>query len=656
MERFTVKQKKELRRIIIAALMFFTLLIIEHPVLGRLAHTIPPENPAQSAPATPVLTAMIIVDLLYLVPYFIVGWDVLRKCLQGIKNKQLFDESFLMTIATLGAFGCGEIAEAVAVMLFYQVGEFFQGYAVGKSRTAISDLMDIAPDFANRECDDGSIEVIDPDDIEVGDILVIKPGEKIPTDALVIEGHGLINTSALTGESMPREVKIGDDVISGCINGDGLLRVQAVKEYDDSTVMQILELVENAASKKSKTESFITRFAKYYTPAVVIAALLLAFVPPLVLGNFTGEFSRWLLRACTFLVISCPCALVISVPLAFFGGIGAASKEGVLVKGSNYLELLADLDTVVTDKTGTLTEGIFSVSYIDAAVGYETEDVVRYAAAAESGSTHPIAHAICEECAKPYPASKIKDIENNPGKGIKAIIGRDVILVGNLGYMYDANVDLPGEQADAIGTHCYVAKNGKYIGTIVVSDKPKDNAKIAISEMLKAGVKKVTMLTGDSEDVANAVSKELGISEYKAGLLPQDKVTAVENMIESLKNAGSKGKLAFIGDGVNDAPVLSIADVGIAMGSLGSDAAIEAADVVIMDDELRRIPRVMNIARKTLGISRANIAFALFVKFACLGLGAIGVANMWAAVFADVGVAVICILNSMRMLIKDKNE
>ena len=653
MERFTAKQKKELKRIIIAGVMFFALLLIEHVVLDRLSYTVPPENPAQSAPATPVLTAMIIVDLLYLVPYFIVGWDVLRKCLHGIKNKQLFDENFLMTIATLGAFGCGEIAEAVAVMLFYQVGEFFQDYAVGKSRTAISELMDIAPDFANRESDNGEIEVIDPDDIEVGDILIVKPGEKIPTDALVVEGHGLINTSALTGESMPREVEVGDNVISGCINGDNLLRVQAVKEYDDSTVMQILELVENAASKKSKTESFITRFAKYYTPAVVIAAIILAFVPPIVLGNFTGEFGRWLLRACTFLVISCPCALVISVPLAFFGGIGAASKNGVLVKGSNYLELLADLDTVVTDKTGTLTEGKFSVSYIDAAEGYETEDVIRYAAAAESGSTHPIAVAINEACTKAYPASKIKDIENTAGKGIKASIGRDEIAVGNLKYIEERGIELPKEQSEASGTHCYVAKNGKYIGTIVVSDKPKESAKSAIADMIKTGVKKVIMLTGDSKDVADAVSKELGISEYQAELLPQDKVSAVESMLKSIREAGSKGRLAFIGDGVNDAPVLSIADVGIAMGSLGSDAAIEAADVVIMDDELRLIPRVMQIARKTLGISRANIAFALLVKFVCLALGAVGIANMWVAVFADVGVAVICILNSMRMLIKN---
>ena len=652
MERFTQEQKKELRRIIIAAAMFFVLLILEHAVLDKLSYTVAPENPAQSAPAAPVLTAMFIVDLLYLVPYFIVGHDVIRKCLLGIKNRQLFDESFLMTLATVGAFVCGEFEEAVAVMLFYQVGEFFQDYAVGTSRGAISELMDIAPDFANRETDDGGSETIDPEDIKVGDILIVKPGEKIPTDAMLVEGHGLINTSALTGESMPREVSKGDELISGCINGDSLLRVQALKEYDDSTVVQILELVENAASKKSKTENFITRFAKYYTPAVVIAALVLAFVPPLISGNFTGEFGKWLLRACTFLVISCPCALVISVPLAFFGGIGATSKEGVLVKGSNYLELLANLDTVVTDKTGTLTEGKFSVSYIDAAAGYDTDDVIRYAAAVESGSTHPIAAAITEACAKPYPASKISDIENTAGKGIKARVGRELITVGNLGFMQDEGIELPNTQANATGTHCYVAKDGKYIGTVVVSDRPKESAKSAILEMMKAGVKKIVMLTGDSKDVAKSVADELGINDYMAELLPQDKVSAVEGLLKERES--SKGSLAFIGDGVNDAPVLAIADVGIAMGSLGSDAAIEAADVVIMDDELSRIPKVMQIARKTLGISKTNIAFALLVKFACLVLGALGIANMWVAVFADVGVAVICILNSMRMLIADK--
>lgn len=648
MERFTQEQKKELGRLLICIAIFAVLLLIKHVVLPPFELS---EGPG-SAPPTPVLTALIIIDVLFLVIYFVVGHDVIRKCLLGIKNGQFFDESFLMTVATVGAFGCGEFEEAVAVMLFYQVGEFFQDYAVGRSRGAISELMDIAPDFANRETEDGGSETIDPDDIKVGDILIVKPGEKIPTDATVVEGHGLINTSALTGESMPREVSEGDEVISGCINGESLLRVQAVKEYDDSTVMQILELVENAASKKSRTENFITRFAKYYTPAVVIAAALLAFVPPLVSGNFAGEFGRWLLRACTFLVISCPCALVISVPLAFFGGIGATSKEGVLVKGSNYLELLAELDTVVTDKTGTLTEGKFSVSYIDAAAGYDTDDVIRYAAAAEAGSTHPIAAAITEACTKPFPASKISGVENTAGKGIKAKVGREEITVGNLGFMQDEGIELPEAHINATGTHCYVAKDGKYIGTVVVSDKPKESAKSAIIEMMKAGVKKVVMLTGDSKDVAKSVAEELGISEYKAELLPQDKVSAVEGLLK--ERASSKGSLAFIGDGVNDAPVLAIADVGIAMGSLGSDAAIEAADVVIMDDELARIPKVMQIARKTLSISKTNIAFALLVKFACLVLGAIGIANMWIAVFADVGVAVLCILNSMRMLIMGK--
>lgn len=636
MKSFTDKQRKEIIKLSMALTLFIILFAAEHFT---------------------DYADVLYIKLLYLAPYFIAGWDVLRKCFIGIRNGQLFDESFLMTLATLGAFGCGEFEEAVAVMLFFQVGEFFQDYAVGKSRGAISDLMDIAPDYANREKDDGTHETIDPDDITIGDILIVKPGEKIPTDGIVIEGSGLINTSALTGESMPREVKEGDSVISGCINGDNLLRIQAVTEYDDSTVMQILELVENAASKKSKTENFITRFAKHYTPAVVISAVLLAFIPPILSGDFSGEFGRWLLRACTFLVISCPCALVISVPLAFFGGIGAASKEGVLVKGSNYLELLANLDTVVTDKTGTLTEGRFSVSYINAALGYDTKDVVRYAAAAESGSTHPIAAAITEACTKPISPNKIKGIEISPGKGINAVIGRDRISVGNLIFLEELGVKIPKNEETVIGTSCYVSKNGEYIGTIVVSDKPKTSARSAIADMLKAGVRRVVMLTGDSEDVAKEVAEELGIREYKAELLPQDKVCAVESLIEEMKSLkGDRRRLAFIGDGVNDAPVLSIADVGIAMGSLGSDAAIEAADVVIMDDEPARIPRVMKIAKRTLGISRANIAFALLVKFACLALGALGIANMWVAVFADVGVAVICIFNSMRMLIKDRNE
>lgn len=644
MERFTEKQKKELARIIISFILFVALMVAEH------MHVFPDND-----------TGRLILLILYLVPYFIVGHDVVRKCLIGIKNKQLFDESFLMTLATIGAFGCGEFGEAVAVMLFYQVGEFFQDYAVGKSRGAISELMSIAPDYANRETvnEDGEteIEVIEPDDIEIGDILVIKPGEKIPTDGVVIEGEGLINTSALTGESMPRAVSTGEQVISGCINGDTVLRIQAAKEYDDSTVAQILELVEDAASRKSVTENFITRFARYYTPAVVIAAVVLAFIPPLISGHFTAEFGKWVLRACTFLVISCPCALVISVPLAFFGGIGAASSNGVLVKGSNYLELMSGLDTVVSDKTGTLTEGRFRVAMVDAAEGYDTDEIIRYAAAAEMGSTHPIAAAIIEACDKPIAQSKIKDGQVVPGKGIKAKIGRDLITVGNRGFLESEGIELMDTAVEAQGTECYVAKNGVHIGTVIVADMPKKGAKDAIAAMYREGVKRFVMLTGDSKRVAAAVADELGISEYKAELLPQDKVNAVEELLTELGSyVDSKGRkqktLAFIGDGINDAPVLSRADVGIAMGSLGSDAAIEAADIVIMDDDLSRIPLVMAIARKTIGISRTNIAFALIVKFACLVLGAIGIANMWVAVFADVGVAVICILNSMRMLEK----
>ena len=643
MSRFTKKQQKELKRIIISLVLFAIMMVLEH------AGVFPEEGAGHW-----------LMLALYLVPYFIVGRDVVRKCFIGIKNRQLFDESFLMTLATIGAFGCGEFGEAVAVMLFYQVGEFFQDYAVNKSRGSITELMSMAPDFANRESEDGSVEVIDPDDIEVGDILVIKPGEKVPTDGIVIEGSGLINTSALTGESLPRSIAEGDQVISGCINGDTLLRIRAEKEFDDCTVSQILELVEEASSRKSVTENFITRFAHYYTPAVVIAAVILAFIPPLISGHFTAEFGKWVLRACTFLVISCPCALVISVPLAFFGGIGAASSKGVLVKGSNYLELLADLDTVVSDKTGTLTEGRFRVAMVEAADGTDTDAVIRYAAAAESGSTHPIAAAIIEACDKPIAASKIKDQHVIAGKGVTAKAGRDVITVGNRAFFDEEGISVTGKEPVVSGTNCYVAKNGKYIGTIVVSDMPKKGAAEAIAEMLKAGVKKVMMLTGDSEQVAASVAAELGITDYRAELLPQDKVSVVEELLDGLRQAAGsgsdadkkRGRLAFIGDGINDAPVLSVSDIGIAMGSLGSDAAIEAADVVIMDDDLGRIPAVMDIARRTLGISRQNIVFALFVKFSCLILGALGIANMWIAVFADVGVAVICILNSMRMLSK----
>ena len=646
MDKLTSKQKNNLIRIIVAFIIFVALMIAEHTVI--------PEDFAHS----------IWMLLIWLIPYFIVGYDVVRKCLIGISHGQMFDESFLMTIATVGAFGCGEFDEAVAVMLFYQIGEFFQSYAVGKSRGAITDLMSIAPDYANREGEDGEVEVIDPDDIEAGDILVIKPGEKIPADGTVLEGTGLINTSALTGESMPREVKAGDQIISGCINGDNLLRVRADKDYDDSTVMQILELVENASTRKSRTENFITRFARYYTPAVVLGAVVLAFLPPLLSGNFAGNFGEWVLRACTFLVISCPCALVISVPLAFFGGIGAASNEGVLVKGSNFLEMMAHIDTLVSDKTGTLTEGRFKVSEVMPESGYTADDVVRYAAAVESGSTHPIGAAIAAACSDPVPQSEITGEENHAGKGIIANVSGAVTAVGNMSFMEELGIRPSSEHLSTFaaatsgireaGTMCYVARDGKYIGAIAVSDMPKPEAKKAVRDILAEGVRRIIMLTGDSRETARAVAEYLGITDYAAGLLPQDKVEYFEKLLAETSGEDSSRKIAFIGDGINDAPVLSRADVGIAMGSLGSDAAIEAADVVIMDDNLERIPAVIRIARKTIGISRANIVFALLVKFTCLILGALGIANMWAAVFADVGVAIICILNSMRMIVRRK--
>ena len=641
MNKLTSKQRKNLIRILISFALFVALLVIEN------AGVIPMQSmlgiPAIGSFGGIQLGKLFIVA--WLIPYFIVGYDVVRNCIHGITHGQMFDESFLMTLATVGAFACGEYAEAVAVMLFYQVGELFQDYAVGKSRNAIQELMSIAPDYANRENADGSVEIIDPDDVEIGDILIIKPGEKIPVDAVVIQGEGYINTSALTGESMPAFAKTGDEVISGCVNGESLLKVQAAKLYDDSTVSQILELVENAASKKSKTEKFITRFARYYTPIVVLSGVAIAFIPPI----FAGNLGMWILRACTFLVISCPCALVISVPLAFFGGIGAASRIGVLVKGSNYLEMMAKLDTLVTDKTGTLTEGRFKVTMVEAVGGYKVDEVVRYAAAIENGSTHPIALSIVEACKKPYQASRIKNIENIAGKGIRGKVGRSVILAGNAELFKSEKVVIPFVDIHSSNTIVYVARDGKYIGNIEVSDSPKQEAKKAIFDIISEGVKHVVMLTGDSEETAVTVAAELGITEFRAKLLPQNKVEVVENLIKNLEN--TKSSLAFVGDGINDAPVLARADVGIAMGSLGSDAAIEAADIVIMDDKISKIPRLIRIARKTVGISKTNIVFALAVKFACLVLGALGIANMWWAVFADVGVAVICIINSMRMLI-----
>ena len=587
---------------------------------------------------------------LWLAPFLGAGIEVINDAIHNIKNRNFMDEKFLMIVATLGAFYCKEYSEAVAVMIFYNIGEFFQDYAVGKSRNSIKELMSIAPDYANREKSDGTIEVIDPDDIWVDDILIIKPGEKIPVDGVVIEGEGYINTSALTGESLPESIKEGDNVISGCINGESLIKIKACKVYEDSTVSKILELVETASTKKSKTEKFITKFARVYTPIVVGSALLLAVVPSIIFGNW----NIWILRACTFLVISCPCALVISVPLAFFGGIGAASKIGVLVKGANYLEMMSMLDTLVTDKTGTLTFGEFEITKINAAGEYTKDDVIKYAAAIEKSSTHPIARKIVEACNDPINESMISEIINIPGRGMKGDVGFFTILVGNAELLLDNGIDIPNKFFSNKNTIVYVAKSKDFVGSIELKDKVKIEAKDSIANIKNEGVKSVVMLTGDTEEAATTVAGELGISEYRARLLPQGKVDAVEELLGEL--SGSKRYLAYIGDGINDAPVLARADIGIAMGSLGSDAAIEASDIVIMDDNLDKIASLIKIGKKTLSISKTNIVFALAVKIICLILGALGIANMWIAVFADVGVAMICIINSMRMLIKNKEN
>lgn len=628
MGKLSQRQKRELREI--AAAICMLALLIGAQKLGVM--------PSK-------LDRPLVWLVLYLVPYLLVGRSVVRKCLLGIRNGQLFDESFLMTIATMGAFATQEFGEAAAVMIFYQVGEFFQRFAVGRSRDSIETLLSIAPDYANILKEDGTVETVDPDDVSEGDILLIRPGDKIPVDGTVIEGSGLINTSALTGESMPREIETGDAVISGCINGESVLTIRADKAYEDSTVMQILELVENASSRKSKTESFITRFARYYTPVVVVGAVMLAFIPPV----FAGNLMDWVLRACTFLVISCPCALVISVPLSFFGGIGAASSKGILVKGSNYLEMMARPNTIVTDKTGTLTEGNFRVSGIDAATGIEAEELLRLAAHVEAGSTHPIGISVIRAYGKELELSSISDARTVPGKGQSAVVDGREVLVGKAELLSSNGVEVP--VLDKVyGTVCYVAVDGEYAGRICVSDMIKAEAEAAVAELKSLGTRSVVMLTGDAKEAAEAVATKVGATSFRAGLLPGDKVSELERIMNELKASGRKGFTAFVGDGINDAPVLTRADIGIAMGSLGSDAAIEAADIVIMDDDLRRIPMVVRIARKTLGIARENIAFALFVKAVCLALGAMGIANMWWAVFADVGVAVICILNSMRMM------
>ena len=578
--------------------------------------------------------------VIYLIPYLVIGYDIIYKAARNIRNGQIFDENFLMMIATFGAFGVKEYSEAVAVMLFYQVGELFQSYAVGKSRQSISELMDICPEYANIEVD-GALTQVDPDEVEIGSFIVVKPGERIPLDGVVIEGESLVDTAALTGESVPRKAAAGDEVISGCVNGSGTLKVEVTKEFEDSTVAKILELVENAGSKKANVENFITKFAKYYTPVVTIGAVILAVFPPLILGGGWGE---WVQRACIFLVISCPCALVISVPMGFFGGIGAASRIGVLVKGSNYLEAVSEMTTIVFDKTGTLTKGEFKVTEI-LPQGRREEELLELAALGEGYSNHPIAGSIKEAYGKTADMNRVSEAEEIAGHGIRVLIDGKEVLIGNGKLMRQQHIDYVS--CNSTGTVVYVASEGVFAGAIVISDTVKDGAKEAIKSMKQVGVKKCVMLTGDRKEAAESVAAQLGIDEVYAELLPGDKVVKVEKLLE---NQRDKEKLAFAGDGINDAPVLTRADIGIAMGSMGSDAAIEAADVVLMDDDVRKIASIVHISRKTLRIVKQNIVFALGVKALVLALGAAGMANMWEAVFADVGVSVIAILNSMRAL------
>ena len=618
----TKKQKTVLYRIIAAAIIYIPLFVLEH--MGKLEFQTP----------WPVKF------LLFLVPYAIIGWDIIYKAIRNICHGQVFDENFLMCIATFGALGVGEYSEAVAVMLFYQVGELFQSYAVGKSRQSISEMMDICPEYANIE-QEGQLAQVDPDDVGIGDVIVIKAGERIPLDGIVLSGNSFIDTSALTGESVPREVREGSEIISGCVNGSGLLKVQVTKEFDDSTVSKILELVENASSKKAKVENFITRFAKYYTPVVVCAAVLLAILPTLLFGQ---PFTEWLKRACIFLVISCPCALVISVPLGFFGGIGAASRQGVLVKGSNYLEILSEMKTIVFDKTGTLTRGEFAVNKVIVNEGNESE-ILELAALAEGYSDHPIAGALRAACQEELSMERVKDSEEIPGHGIRSVIDGEIVYAGNAKLMEREGIWY--EPCDEAGTVVYVAKQNLFLGAIVIADTVKPEAKRAIRQLKNSGVRKTVMLTGDRREVGEAVAAELGIDQVYTELLPGDKVEKVEGLLAEL---GEKERLGFVGDGINDAPVLGRADIGIAMGSMGSDAAIEAADIVLMDDDIMKIPSVIRIAGQTMKIVKQNIVFALAIKALVLILGALGMANMWEAVFADVGVSVIAILNSMRTL------
>ncbi|WP_408626299.1 heavy metal translocating P-type ATPase [Diplocloster modestus] len=575
-----------------------------------------------------------------LIPYLLIGGDVVWKAVRNILHGEVFDENFLMSIATVGAMVIGEYSEGVAVMLFYQVGELFQSYAVNRSRQSITQLMDIRPDYANIE-EDGGLRQVDPEEVRIGDIIVVKAGERVPLDGKVASGTSLLDTSALTGESVPREVVPGSDVISGCINTSGLLRIEVTREFQESTVAKILDLVENASSKKAKAENFITKFARYYTPVVVIAALLLAVIPPLFLGLAWGD---WVNRALIFLVISCPCALVISIPLSFFGGIGGASKCGILVKGSNYLEALADMTTIVFDKTGTLTKGVFKVTKLHPA-GMKEEELLQYAALAESYSDHPISLSLKEAYGRKMDAERIGEVEEIPGHGVSAVVDGHRVLAGNLKLM--KRMDIPYEECSAPGTVVYVAVDDKFAGSIVIADEVKEDAKTAIAALNAAGVRKTVMLTGDRREVGEEVASKLGLDQVYTELLPGDKVDKVE---ELLQNMNGREQLAFVGDGINDAPVLSRADIGIAMGAMGSDAAIEAADIVLMDDEPSKIAVAVRIARKTLRIVRQNIVFALAVKAFFLILGAFGVANMWEAVFADVGVSVIAILNATRAL------
>lgn len=615
------KQKKVFTRIIVAAVLMVVLSLL--PIDGWLKF------------------------VLFMIPYLVIGHDILLKAWKGILNRQVFDENFLMAVATIGAILLGDYKEGVAVMLFYQIGELFQSYAVGKSRRNISELMDIRPDYANIRTESGELEQVDPDEVEIGSIIVVQPGEKVPIDGIIVEGKSSLNTSALTGESLPRDAAAGDEIISGCINMTGVLEIKTTREFGESTVSKILDMVENASSRKSRSENFISKFAHYYTPIVCYLAAALAILPPLVSILFlhiAPNWGEWIFRALTFLVISCPCALVISIPLSFFAGIGGASRSGVLVKGSNYLETLAQTSCVVFDKTGTLTQGVFAVTSVRPA-GMTEAELLEYAALAESYSGHPISKSLQKAYGKSADQNRIGEVEEISGNGVKAVIGGKEVAVGNDKLMKKLGVSY--EESNEIGTIVHVAIDGKYAGNILISDQSKPTSAEAIKSLKKAGVSKTVMLTGDRRNVAEHVAKELGLTEYYAELLPADKVTSVEKL---LAEQGSHDKLAFVGDGINDAPVLSRADIGIAMGAMGSDAAIEAADIVLMDDDPMKIVKAIKIARKCIRIVYENIYFAIGIKVICLILGALGIANMWAAIFADVGVMVIAVLNAIRAL------